>query len=82
MRAIYGIVRRIKGAHRMRALRSALVNRVLADPESRAQLHSAVVKLVSGDVPTTDQRVTVRSNGRTTVYQPVIVPYPHPPSRA
>jgi hypothetical protein len=65
----------------MKALRSALLNRVLADPESRAQLHEAVVKLVAGDAPTTDQRITVRSNGRTTVYQPIIVPYPHLPSR-
>ncbi len=65
----------------MRALRSALLNRVLADPESRAQLHSAVVKLVSGDASSADQRVTVRSGDRTTVYQPVIVPYPHPPIR-
>ncbi len=66
----------------MKALRSALVNRVLADPESRAQLHSAVVELVSGDAPSAEQRVTVRSGGRTTVYRPVIVPYPHPPSRS
>ncbi len=66
----------------MKALRSALLDRVLADPESRAQLHSAVVELVSGDAPSTDQRVTVHANGRTTVYQPVIVPYPHSPSRA
>jgi hypothetical protein len=65
----------------MKALRSALVNRVLADPTSRAQLHSAVVELVSGDAASSDQRITVRSNGRTTVYQPVIVPYPHPASR-
>ena len=65
----------------MKALRSALVNRVLADPESRAQLHSAVVELASGDAPSAEQRVTVRSGGRTIVYRPVIVPYPHPPSR-
>ncbi len=65
----------------MKAVRSALVNRVLADPESRAQLHNAVVKLVSGDATPEDTRVTVRTDGRTTTYQPVIVPYPHPPSR-
>ena len=66
----------------MKALRSKLIDRVLADPVSRAQLHSAVVRLVTGDAPSSDQRVTVRENGRTTVYQPVIVPYPHPPSRS
>jgi hypothetical protein len=66
----------------MKALRGALLNHVMADPQARAQLHRALVNLVSGDAPSADQRVTVRSNGRTTVYQPVLVPYPHPPSRS
>ncbi len=66
----------------MKALRSALLNHVMADPQARAQLHRALVDLVSGEAPSAAQRVTVRSNGRTTVYQPVIVPYPHPPSRS
>ena len=65
----------------MKALRSALVNRVLADPTSRGQLHSAVVELVSGEATSSDQRITVHTNGRTTVYQPVVVPYPHPATR-
>jgi hypothetical protein len=66
----------------MKALRGALLNHVMADPDARAQLQRALVNLVSGDAPSVDQRVTVRSNGRTTVYQPVLVPYPHLPSRS
>ena len=32
----------------MKALRSALLNHVMADPQARAQLHRALVDLVSG----------------------------------
>ena len=58
----------------MKALRSALANQLLADPVARTQLRS-FAETASGASPVgvVDLTVELKQNGKTLVYQPVVV---------
>lgn len=58
----------------MKALRSALAARLLADPEARAQLRQFVGPSAANDRSTAASRVTLHDNGKEVRYQLVVVP--------
>ena len=59
----------------MKALRSELAQRLLADPEARVQMrHALIATTSSGNGTAPAPRVTIRENGRDVSYQLVVVP--------
>ncbi len=58
----------------MKALRSPLAKRLLADPEARAQMRQFVGTTVMNDRSASAPRVTIRSDGKEVSYQLVVVP--------
>ena len=58
----------------MKALRSALANRLLADPVARLQLRH-FSETAAGAAPTSvvDLTVELKQDGKTVVYQPIVV---------
>lgn len=57
----------------MKALRSSLVNQLLADPIAREQLRQFAGTTVSAEKSDIASSVRLKTNGKTVVYQPVIV---------
>lgn len=57
----------------MKALRSSLVNELLADPVARDQLRNFAGSTVGADPSNVMSIVRRQSNGKTITYQPVIV---------
>ncbi|MEO8938827.1 MAG: hypothetical protein ABI277_10420 [Burkholderiaceae bacterium] len=58
----------------MKALKSPLAKRVLADPKARGQLRAFIGSSLFGGKPTDATRIEVHTAGKTILYQPVVVP--------
>jgi len=58
----------------MKALRSALASRLLADPDARAQLRQFVGPTTTNEPVDTPPRVTIHAGGKELRYQLVVVP--------
>ena len=58
----------------MKALRSPLAQRVLADPKARTQLRGYLGSSIPGEKPEASPKIELRAGGKTLVYQPVVVP--------
>ncbi len=57
----------------MKALRSSLVNRLLADPVARDELRRFAESTMRADRPDPQATVRLETDGKTVVYRPTIV---------
>ena len=57
----------------MKALKSDLAKKVLADPKAREQLRSYVISTSGGTKPAQTRGVELRNGERTVIYRPVVV---------